>query len=108
MRRSTIARRSAVHVATPPRRVAVGLRAVVDWLRAGYSADAPREGHCALIALAGPVSLSDSEIDRAMAESPPRADDVDIQMAITKVTDHLPTRGQVQQVRRVLVRRSEP
>lgn len=50
--------------ATPATRAANRLRVAIDWLRAGYSETAPQEGHCALIALTGPTSLSSRDIDR--------------------------------------------
>ena len=38
------------------------LTSTIAWLRAGYSNEAPRTGHSPLIALNGPVGLSDKQI----------------------------------------------
>lgn len=34
--------------------------AFVNWLRKGYADDAPATGHCSLIALHGPISISEN------------------------------------------------
>jgi len=100
---SAVVRHSLDPVTVPARGVMRSLRAAIGWLSAGYSADASHLGHCSLIALHGPVALSDNQVQHAVAaiESTSR-DDVDIATAITRETDALPTRGQVQQIRRAL------
>ncbi len=80
------------------------LRAV-DWIRAGYPDAAPRTGHCALVALYGPQSLTGHEISRvieALGATPDAATDTDVQTTIVKVTDRLPNPSQIAQVHRTL------
>jgi hypothetical protein len=79
------------------------LHSAVEWLRAGYPDAAPRTGHCALIALHGPQSLSNHQINEVidhLAAHPGTPTDIDIQTAITTVTDKLPNPSQVTQIRR--------
>ncbi|MCZ8377989.1 DUF3349 domain-containing protein [Mycobacterium sp. CPCC 205372] len=103
MRRTLM--REASPAVTPPRaRLVLKVRAAVEWLRAGYSAEAPSTGHCTLIALQGPSRLSAAQIERAVADiaSTTSRSDVDIAAAITKAIDRLPTRTQIEQIRRSL------
>ena len=74
----------------------------LDWLRAGYPVGAPRTGHCALLALHGPPSLTRHQISQvidALGATPDPPADTDIQTTIVKVTDRLPNPSQVAQVR---------
>ncbi|MDT5280207.1 MAG: hypothetical protein QOJ20_1402, partial [Mycobacterium sp.] len=41
---------------------------VIAWLRAGYAYEAPRTGYSPLIALNGPIALSDRETHEIAAE----------------------------------------
>jgi Protein of unknown function (DUF3349) len=75
------------------------LPAIVDWLRAGYPDDAPSTGYSPLVALTGPISLSDRQIREAVTRlGADTRDKAGIEVAITKVTGHLPNPSQVQQV----------
>jgi Protein of unknown function (DUF3349) len=76
---------------------------VIDWLRAGYPDDAPAHGYSPLIALCGPVSLSQSQTRQVVAQLGGRpANSVEIGVAITKATGRLPTEAQVRKVSRAL------
>ncbi|PQP43277.1 DUF3349 domain-containing protein [Mycolicibacterium austroafricanum] len=48
-------------------RVARLLSSVVEWLRHGYPADAPTRGHSPLIALQGPITLTEQQLLRFCA-----------------------------------------
>jgi hypothetical protein len=87
---------------TGRRRVSVAFWSVIDWLRAGYTEEAPRQGHSPLIALNGPPSLSDKQTREIADGLAPRADRIDVEVAIIKATDRLPTDAQVHRVRRAL------
>jgi hypothetical protein len=43
------------------------LPSIINWLRAGYPDDAPRTGYSPLLALNGPISLSDKQNPRSRA-----------------------------------------
>ncbi len=76
------------------------VRSFIDWLRAGYPDEAPRAGHCSLIALNGPMALSDKQTREALADLSSRPiNDTDIKVAITKAIDRLPTASQVDRIR---------
>jgi Protein of unknown function (DUF3349) len=75
---------------------------VIDWLRAGYAEEAPRHGHSPLIALNGPMSLTNKQTREIAHGLPPRADRTEVEVAITKTTDRLPTDAQVRTVQRAL------
>lgn len=79
------------------------LRAVVGWLRAGYSDEAPAQGHSALMALNGPIALSPKQTARIVTDLEGRpTDHLEINVAITKVTDRLPTPTQVSRIAHAL------
>ena len=76
---------------------------MIDWLRAGYADEAPGTGNSPLIALNGPIALSDREtheITAALGDG--LCDTTDIAVAITRVTGRLPNPSQVQMVGRAL------
>lgn len=84
-------------------RVGRTLRAVIDWLRAGYPDEAPIHGHSPLMALNGPIALSPNQTDQIVNELGGRpADPLAIDVAITKATDRLPTPRQVSKIVRAL------
>ena len=58
--------RSDSRAETLIRRALNALRFAIAWLRDGYSNEAPKVGHCALIALTGPASLSAKDLDRLL------------------------------------------
>ena len=75
------------------------MRSIVEWFRAGYPDDAPSTGHSPLLALNGPIALSQKQTDRIVDELCARSSDsVDIDVAITKVTDQLPTQAQIRKI----------
>jgi hypothetical protein len=75
------------------------IRSLIDWVRAGYPDEAPRTGYSALLALMGPISLTQSQLDRIVRELDARpADPVDVQVAIAKVTGRLPSEAQTRTV----------
>ncbi|WP_225331698.1 DUF3349 domain-containing protein [Mycobacterium intracellulare] len=79
------------------------LRSVIDWFRAGYADDAPRTGYSPLIALHGPVALTPRQIERVVDElQDGPTDTTDIEVAITKATDRLPSDNQLRTVARAL------
>jgi hypothetical protein len=80
-------------------------RSVIDWLRAGYPDEAPVTGYSPLIALNGPIALTPRQKERVVDELHDYpADTVDIEVAITKATDRLPTEIQIRTVARALHR----
>jgi Protein of unknown function (DUF3349) len=82
-------------------------RSVVDWLRAGYADEAPKTGHCPLIALQGPISLSQRQTQQVLDELGNRpADPVEIEVAITKATGQLPSDTQLRKIIRTLERQT--
>jgi hypothetical protein len=84
------------------RRTSAVLSSLIDWLRAGYADEAPRHGHSSLIALNGPTSLTDKQTREIADGLAPRADRIEVEVAITKTTDRLPTDAQVRTVRRAV------
>jgi hypothetical protein len=79
------------------------VRSFVDWLRGGYPDGAPHIGHSPLIALNGPMSLSQNQTQEVLNQlGPYPCDEADVKVAITKVTDRLPNPSQVQKVAGVL------
>ena len=81
------------------------IAAAADWLRAGYPDAAAPPGHCSLVALYGPRSITKHQVAQVLhhlsvSTTTPTA--TDIQTAIVKVTDRLPNPDQVSQVRRGL------
>jgi Protein of unknown function (DUF3349) len=76
---------------------------MIAWLRAGYADEAPRTGYSPLIALNGPIALSDREtreIKTALVDG--LCDTTDIAVAITRVTGRLPNPSQVHKVGKTL------
>lgn len=79
------------------------MRAIVDWLRAGYPDEAPTRGYSPLMALYGPIALSQSQTDQVIDEvSVAPADHLAIDVAITKATNRLPTPLQIAKIVRTL------
>lgn len=75
--------------------------AVVAFFRAGYPTGAPPFGYVPLLALL-PRRVTDDEITaiarRLLAPSRRPADDVDIGVEITRVTDHMPSANDIERV----------
>ena len=79
------------------------LRSVIEWFRVGYPDEAPRTGYSPLLALMGPTSLTRRQIDHVVRELDTlRADNVDVEVAITKITGRLPSEAQTRAVIRAL------
>lgn len=79
------------------------LRSIVEWLRAGYPDEAPRTGHSPLLALNGPIALSQKQTEQIVDELLGQpSDTVDIKVEISKVTDHLPTETQIHTIAQAL------
>lgn len=80
-------------------RMSGAFRAVIDWLRAGYPDQAPPTGHCLLLALHGPLSLTPQQTQHIVdtLDGAPTAA-TDIEVAITKITDRLPTPSQTRAI----------
>ena len=98
---------SADAVAPPVRRAAsrVGatVRTIVDWLRAGYPDEAPTHGYSPLMALYGPIALSQRQTDQVLDElGVAPADPLAIDVAITRATGRLPTPLQIAKIVRTL------
>ena len=84
-------------------RIGGAFRSMIGWLRAGYPDEAPATGYSALLALNGPITLTPKQIEQILGSldgKPARV--ADIEVAITKATDHLPTAAQVWAVMRLL------
>jgi hypothetical protein len=84
-------------------RIGGAFRSMIGWFRAGYPDEAPVTGYSALLALNGPITLTPKQIEQILGSldgKPARV--ADIEVAITKATDHLPTAAQVRAVTRVL------
>ncbi|GAB2646794.1 DUF3349 domain-containing protein [Nocardia goodfellowii] len=77
------------------------LHAIIDWLRAGYPDGVPESDYIPLLALLR-RRLSDDEVRLIAAELASTgdfpADETDIQVMITKVTDELPAETDVTRV----------
>ena len=88
-------------------RVNRALTAVIDWLRAGYPDEAPRNGHSPLLALNGPLALTPAQKDCIAKdlEGQPACTS-NIEVAITKATNRLPTRTQTRAISRALHNRT--
>ena len=81
------------------------IRHSIDWLRTGYPEDEPLTGYSSLIALNGPISLTDEQTQEIASELELRGkpcDSADIGVAITKTTDRVPTATQVRGVAEAL------
>ena len=84
-------------------RISGAFRSVIGWLRSGYPDEAPPPGYSPLLALLGPMSLTPRQTQHIVDEldgAPP--DTTDIEVAITKATDRLPTPTQIRAVVRAL------
>ncbi len=78
-------------------------RSIIGWVRAGYPDDAPRTGYSPLVALTGPIALTPRQTGHVLAQLHGHpTDTADIEVAITKTTDRLPTNYQVRTVVRAL------
>jgi hypothetical protein len=78
-------------------------RWVIDWLRAGYPDGAPSTGYSPLLALNGPLALTPGQTGLIIDERRGVASDTtDIEVAITKATDRLPTQTQVRAISQAL------
>jgi hypothetical protein len=90
-------------VRRPAARARAILNSAVDWLRASYPDEAPTTGYSPLIALSGPASLTEKQRKRAVIElGDATISPTDIEVAITKATNRLPTPGQVRAVTQAL------
>lgn len=80
-------------------RISGVFRSIISWLRTGYPDEAPRTGYSPLLALNGPMSLTPRQIHHIVDElGGAPADRTDIEVAITKITDRLPTQTQTRAV----------
>ena len=80
-------------------RVSGAFRSVIGWVRSGYPDEAPPTGYSPLLALNGPMSLTARLTQHIVAElDGVPADTTDIEVAITKATDRLPTHTQIRAV----------
>lgn len=87
----------------PGSRIGGAFRSVIGWFRAGYPDEAPATGYSALLALNGPSTLTPKQIQQILASLDGKPAHVaDIEVVITKATDHLPTAAQVRAVVRLL------
>ena len=92
-------------------RIASGFTACIRWLRAGYPPDAPATGYSPIVALCGRASLTQRQVQRILTEldnplgKPPT--DVDIKIAITKVSHNLPSQADLHRVRTQLAHRQQ-
>jgi hypothetical protein len=84
-------------------RIRRGFWSVIGWLRAGYPEEAPATGYSPLLALNGPIALTPRQIEHIVSglDGGP-ADITDLEVAITKATDRLPTETQIRAVVRLL------
>ena len=83
------------------------LTAIIDWLRASYPDEAPRTGYSPLLALNGPLALTSAQKVRISQDlAGQAAGPVNIDVAITKVTNRLPTPSQTRAVSRTLHHRA--
>ena len=72
------------------------LPSLIDWLRAGYPDEAPRTGYSPLIALNGPIALSQKQTQEVVDElGADPSDRTEVGVAITKATGRLPNASQV-------------
>jgi uncharacterized protein DUF3349 len=79
------------------------VQSVIEWVRAGYPDEAPRTGYSPLLALMGPISMTRSQLDRIVRElDARRADPIDVQVAIAKITGRLPSEAQTRAVMHAL------
>lgn len=85
------------------------LSKIVGWLRAGYPDGVPRNDYLPLLALLE-RRLSHDEVKLVAAEVMARGetDDIDIAVAITSITDELPTPADIERVRVRLAEKGWP
>lgn len=80
-------------------RISGAFSSVIGWFRSGYPDDAPPTGYSPLLALHGPSALTSRQTRHILAElAEAPADVTDIEVAITKVTDRLPTQSQIRAI----------
>ncbi|EHB57947.1 hypothetical protein MycrhDRAFT_0382 [Mycolicibacterium rhodesiae JS60] len=83
--------------------MSTAFRSVLDWMRAGYTEEAPHTGYSPLVALTGPVVLTPRQTAHVLEQLRNHpADLADIAVAITKITDRLPTNHQIRKVVEVM------
>ena len=86
-----------------------GYRSILDWLRAGYPAEAPHTGYSPLLALNGPIALTQQQTEQIVDDLGAKpTNPVDIKVAITKATNRLPTDAQQRKVARALDQKPDP
>ncbi|HME47762.1 DUF3349 domain-containing protein [Mycobacterium sp.] len=85
------------------------LTAIVNWLRAGYPEGVPRTDYIPVLALLS-RRLSTDEVKAVANELMRRGDfdNVDIGVAITQITDDLPTAEDIERVRERLAAKGWP
>lgn len=85
------------------------LNAVVSWLRAGYPEGVPPTDYMPVLALLSRRLSTDEvkEVARALMQQG-EFDKIDIGVAITQITDELPTPDDVERVRRRLAAKGWP
>ncbi|QDP97020.1 DUF3349 domain-containing protein [Microlunatus elymi] len=77
------------------------LAAIISWLRAGYPEGVPEQDYVPLLALLR-RRLSPDEVKRVaekIMRTDEQADDIDIAVRITKITNELPSEADVARVR---------
>ena len=83
-------------------------RSIIEWVRDGYPEDAPKTGYNPLIALSGPMSLTQRQTEPVLVRLRGRpTDPLSIDVAITQVTGRLPNPTQTRAVARA-IQRIEP
>jgi Protein of unknown function (DUF3349) len=85
------------------------LTAIVNWLRAGYPEGVPPTDYFPVLALLS-RRLSTDEVKSVAGELMHSGgfDNVDIGVAITQITDNLPTEGDIERVRQRLAANGWP
>ena len=85
------------------------LTAIINWLRAGYPNGVPQTDYIPMLALLA-RRLSTDEVKAVAAEvmRHPGFDDIDIGVAISQMTDELPTPADIQRVRERLAANGWP
>jgi hypothetical protein len=82
-----------------PRRICGAFQSVIDWLRSGYPDEAPPTGYSPLLALNGPMRLTARQTHQIVDQLAGGPTDItDIGVAITKITDRLPTPTQTRAI----------
>ena len=85
------------------------LNAIVSWLRAGYPEGVPPHDYLPVLALLS-RRLTTDEVKAVAAELMQRGDfdQIDIGVAITEITDELPSADDIERVRRRLAAQGWP